>query len=254
MSEVMSPITMTADVEIAQKLRVKIKAGTTTSPPEVAIAGVGERGIGINAYLVAADKDAAINTYNKPGTLEMVANGAISLIADVYPAAGGKISATPVGDPIGTAIEPATADGDIIEILPYKAPNNSVNVEGATIATTSDTDQYLIAGKTGRLVEALFSGIDVLAAHDTNYITWTITNLGQDGTGSTAMLAATDVNTTKATGGTALAANTRRDLTLHGTAANLVVAQGDRLRIRAAASGTLANTVTAPVYQLQFAE
>jgi hypothetical protein len=65
-------------------------------------------------------------------------------------------------------------------------------------------------------------------------------------------LAATDANTTKATGGTALAANTARSLTLNGTAANLVVASGDRLRIRAAASGTLANTVTFPTYRLNF--
>jgi hypothetical protein len=41
-------------------------------------------------------------------------------------------------------------------------------------------------------------------------------------------------------------------LTLNGTAANLVVAAGDRLRIRAAASGTLANTVTFPVYLVNF--
>jgi hypothetical protein len=41
-------------------------------------------------------------------------------------------------------------------------------------------------------------------------------------------------------------------LSLNGTAANLVVAAGDRLRIRAAATGTLANTVTFPVYMLNF--
>lgn len=70
--------------------------------------------------------------------------------------------------------------------------------------------------------------------------------------GSTALLAATDANTTKATGGTALSANTKRSLTLHGTAANLDVVAGDRLRIRAAASGTLANTVTFPTYLLRF--
>jgi hypothetical protein len=66
------------------------------------------------------------------------------------------------------------------------------------------------------------------------------------------MLAATDANTTKSTGGTALTANARRVLSLSSTAANLVVAAGDRLRIRAAATGTLANTVTFPVYMLNF--
>jgi len=66
------------------------------------------------------------------------------------------------------------------------------------------------------------------------------------------MLAASDANTTKSTGGTALAANTKRALTLTATGADLIVAAGDRLRCRAAATGTLANTVTFPVWQLTF--
>jgi hypothetical protein len=67
------------------------------------------------------------------------------------------------------------------------------------------------------------------------------------------VLAATAANTTQVTGGSALVANGRRDLALNGTAANLVVARGDRLRVRAAATGTLANTVTVPVYALVIA-
>ena len=122
------------------------------------------------------------------------------------------------------------------------------NVRPATIATTGNTDQYHIVEETGALASIDFSGVDALAAHDTNYITFSVTNLGQAGGGSTAMLAATDENTTKATGGTALSANTKRSLTVHGTGANLDVVKGDRLLVRAAASGTLANTVTFPVY------
>jgi len=124
--------------------------------------------------------------------------------------------------------------------------------QGATIATTGNSDVFMIAPAAGVLSSAVFSGVDALAANDTNYITFSITNLGQAGAGSAAMLAATDANTTKATGGTAIAANTVRTLTLNGTAANLVVASGDRIRIRATVSGTLANTVTFPVYRLNF--
>ena len=122
----------------------------------------------------------------------------------------------------------------------------------ATIATTGNTDGYVIVAEAGTLASIDFSGVDALAASDTNYITWTVTNLGQAGAGSTAMLAATAANTTKTTGGTALAANTVRSLTVHGTAANLVVASGDRLLVRAAATGTLANTVTFPTYLVRF--
>ena len=127
-----------------------------------------------------------------------------------------------------------------------------VNILSATIATTGSTDIYVIAPITGNLLTVDFSGIEVLAVSDTNYITWTITNLGQAGAGSTALLAATDTNTTKATGGTALAANTKRQLTLNATPNNTQVVEGDRLRIRAAATGTLANTVTFPTYMLRF--
>lgn len=123
-------------------------------------------------------------------------------------------------------------------------------IQGATIATTGNSDAYIIAPHAGVLKAAIFSGVDVLATSDTNFITYSLTNLGQAGAGTAAMLAATDANTTKVTGGTALAANARRNLTLTGTAADLVVARGDRIRIRAAATGTLANTVTFPTYAL----
>ncbi len=124
----------------------------------------------------------------------------------------------------------------------------------ATIATTGNTDTYITASQAGVLTSVEFAGVDALATSDTNYITWTITNLGQAGAGTTVMLATSPagINTTKATGGTAIAANTRYLFTLSGTAANLVVASGDRLLIRAAATGTLANTVTFPTYLARF--
>ncbi len=151
----------------------------------------------------------------------------------------------------GTTITGATIDSTS-RILSNIATGITVGQQGATITTTGNSDVFVIVPAAGVLTAAQFSGVDALAANDTNYITFTITNLGLAGAGSTAMLAATDANTTKATGGTALAANTLRSLTLNGTAANLVVAAGDRLRIRAAATGTLANTVTFPVYRLAF--
>lgn len=136
----------------------------------------------------------------------------------------------------------------------WRNSQGSVNqtTRSATVATTSNTDDYITVAETGVLTSASFGGVDALAANDTNYITFSITNLGQAGAGSTAMLAATDANTTKATGGSALAANTTRNLTVNGTAANLAVTAGDRLRLRAAATGTLAGTVTFPTWLLRF--
>ena len=128
----------------------------------------------------------------------------------------------------------------------------SASVQKATVATTGNNDAFVIVPVSGVVSAIWFSGVDALSASDTNFITFSVTNLGTSGSGSAAVLAATDVNTTKTTGGSALAANARRVLTLNATAANLVVSAGDRLRLRAAVTGTLANTVTFPVYNVNF--
>jgi hypothetical protein len=122
---------------------------------------------------------------------------------------------------------------------------------GTQIPTAAgNTDLLVVCPFAGVLTAAYFVGEDALAANDTNYVTFTITNKGGDGAGSTAMLAASDANTTKATGGTAIAAADSRALTVNGTAANLVVAAGDTLLIRAAGTGTLANVVDRTGYTL----
>lgn len=126
-----------------------------------------------------------------------------------------------------------------------------INVTSTTIATTGNTDAYFIAPRTLTVFQVDFSGTDALAASDTNYITWTITNLGQAGAGSNAILLASNANTTRVTGGSAITANTKRTMTLTTTLSNLAVNQGDRIRIRATVTGTLANTVTFPVYLIQ---
>ena len=138
---------------------------------------------------------------------------------------------------------------NFFDIFGYTEP---VFVQSATIATTGNTDTYFIAPRTMTLTEAYVSGTDALATSNTNYITFTITNLGQAGAGTNALLLASDLNTTKTTGGAALAANTKRTLTVSTTPTAVQVVQGDRILIRAAATGTLANTVTFPVYQLIF--
>ena len=128
----------------------------------------------------------------------------------------------------------------------------ALSVGGGTQIPTAagNTDLTLVIPWAGVLTAAYFIGEDALAANDTNYVTWTITNKGGAGAGSTAMLAATDANTTKATGGSAIAALDTRALTIHGTAANLVVAAGDALLVRAAGTGTLANVVDRTGYTI----
>lgn len=122
-----------------------------------------------------------------------------------------------------------------------------------TVPTSAGTTEVLfIAPVTGTLSAAKVVFKDALAQHATNIVTFALVNKGQAGAGSTAMLAATDANTTKTTTGSAIGAYTTRNLTLHGTAANLVVAAGDCLALQITGGGTLANTLTEGRAQLVF--
>lgn len=121
---------------------------------------------------------------------------------------------------------------------------------GESIATTSTTDTYFQVPKSGRVISIKFTSLAALSASDSNYITWSVTNLGQAGAGSTALLATSDLNTTKSTGGVAISATSSKSLVLHGTTANLDVVEGDVIRIRATATGTLAGAVTVPSYNI----
>ena len=121
-----------------------------------------------------------------------------------------------------------------------------------TIATTGNTDFYVIAPIGGFLESVDFSGVDALATSDSAYVTFTITNLGQLGTGTAVMLATGNTNTTKATGGSALSANAKRSLLVNSAINTAQVTAGDRLLVRAAATGTLANTVTSSMFILRF--
>lgn len=139
-------------------------------------------------------------------------------------------------------------------VLSTKITSNVSNA-GTAILPGSNTNTaigYFIIPRDGVLVEAQIVAEDTLAANDTNYQTFALTNTLRSGAGTTAMLAATDANTTKATGGSALTAQVARTLTLHGTAANLRVAKGDVILFLATA--TQSPTVSdSPTVQLTIA-
>lgn len=136
--------------------------------------------------------------------------------------------------------------------LSTDAKTFTVSVNLATITTTGNTDGHILIGRAGTLAAVYFNGTDALAANDTNYLTFTLRNLKADGSGSDEMLFTGDASTTKATGGSALSAVTTRSLQISGSALNLAVSAQHRLRFRAAASGTLANTITNGVVTLVF--
>lgn len=120
-------------------------------------------------------------------------------------------------------------------------------------ATTGANTGYVRSPVTGRLVSAQFVGEDALATDDSNYLTFAVANKLVSGAGAVAMLAATDANTTKATGGVAVAAVIGRSLTVSGTAANLRVLAGDVIAVTSTPTGTLANAIDKPTVRLRIA-
>lgn len=75
--------------------------------------------------------------------------------------------------------------------------------------------------------------------------------MGLDGLGIATLLDVVDANTTKATGGSAISADTARTLTLSALPTDLAVVVGDRIRFRAGATGTLAGTLSNAQYLIR---
>ena len=96
-----------------------------------------------------------------------------------------------------------------------------------TVNATTTTTRKLIAPCAGTITGLGFPVNTTVATSDVNYWTLSAVNKGAAGTGTTAVLAATDANTTKTTGGSGFTNYVMRYLALHGTGANLVVAKGD---------------------------
>jgi hypothetical protein len=132
-------------------------------------------------------------------------------------------------------------------------PRHSFNIPSPTIGTAAGNyDTYCLSPEDGNLQSIEFSGVDALAGNDTNYITWTVTNLGRDGVGVVQMLAVDPANTTKLTGGKTMDAHDIIELLLSSDLRLLAVRAGDKLRIRATVTGTLANSITVPLYLVRY--
>ena len=128
-----SPLTFTAGEALNQKTRVKIKSGTTTTPPEVVYCDQGEQGIGVVEYYTAIGDLCSVRTTNWGGSLLGVANDTFSVDATLYAHDDGEISDTSSGSAIGVALEAATAADDIVEYMPF-------GVLSSTAATVSVAD------------------------------------------------------------------------------------------------------------------
>lgn len=153
---------------------------------------------------------------------------------------------------LGRILVPTSAGGRWMSLVLddnaniYRTPIISQNV---TVATTSNTDILLTVPRGGLLAEVYATTGTTLATSDTNFVTFTVTNITNS---NAAMVAATNAETTRATGGSAWTANTPRSIAISGTAANLVVAPNDVIRVRFGVTGTLGATLANAHFALRF--
>jgi hypothetical protein len=108
--------TFTASGAITANTLVKL-----SSAGVVATAGLAEAPIGVALETVATTKDVAVKLLNTQGTVKIMTDDAVTVGALVYGQASGKCDDASGSSAviIGRALEAATADGDIIEVIPF---------------------------------------------------------------------------------------------------------------------------------------
>lgn len=104
------------DEAIAQYARVKLD-----SDGKITTAGLTDKGIGTaTRETFAAGEYVDVRLDTAPGTAKMIVSEAVAAGATLYSEASGKVqdTAQATSFQVGVAMEAATADGDVIEVLP----------------------------------------------------------------------------------------------------------------------------------------
>jgi len=137
---------MIAGEDLAEFRRVKMSSTTNRT---VVYADAGEDFIGVTQAGVSDGDRVAVRMTNAGGTLKMVASAAISTRnSALYGAADGKVSGTAAGDAIGYALDTASGNGAVIEVLPaLKAGETSIGALSAIDddlgGTTGGTERFV---------------------------------------------------------------------------------------------------------------
>lgn len=104
------------DEALSQWARVKLDADG-----KVTTAGLTDKGIGVaTRQTFAAGEYVDVRLDTAPGTTKMIVSEAVAAGATLYSEASGKVqdTAQATSFQVGVAMEAATADGDIIEVMP----------------------------------------------------------------------------------------------------------------------------------------
>lgn len=152
--------TFTASAALSQWRRVRLNSSL-----ELAYASASDLdALGVlRDPVLAASAPAVVHLFSAEGTVKVVASEAITAGAACYAAANGKVAATGtviVGEPL----EAATADGDVIEILP--SPSGILGAIARTALTQDDLQPYPVVLESAKVWDALQSNIPVTPASD----------------------------------------------------------------------------------------
>jgi hypothetical protein len=144
----------TVGVAVEDRRLVKIKAGTTTTPPEIEHAGSGDPSIGVTQAAGAVGDRVTVRLWGE-GTYLIECDVSASIVRGtvLYPAAAGKVSDASAGSAVGVAME-VGADTQWIEVVPYA-------VKSTTAATVSVADAN--SNMVGATVEAVLNELEVAA-------------------------------------------------------------------------------------------
>lgn len=111
----LGPKTFTAGAAVTAKTLVKLSSGQVV--PNTATNA--DEPVGVALHDADSGEEVTVDLIGHGKTMEMTASGSISEGASVYAAAGGKIGTTSANRRIGIALQAASGDGSIIEVLPY---------------------------------------------------------------------------------------------------------------------------------------
>jgi hypothetical protein len=141
--------TFTAGEALEAFRRVKLSSGSGTQV-EYADQSDSDGYIGITQEKVSSGDQVNVALKGGPGTRKAVASEALAVGATLYAADDGKVADTASGNAIGTALEAASADGSIIEIL--EDFGSAAEIDGASTseeAEDSNGSIPIIFKKTG---------------------------------------------------------------------------------------------------------
>lgn len=138
------PRTFLAGEALEAHRRVKIKSGTTTSPPQVDYADAGEACIGTTLAPAKAGESVAVKMLNDNGTRLVTAADSFAIGAVLYGANDGKVTDSASGSAQFVALEAAGANNDVVEaaVDPY------LTSTAATVSIADAGDHFAAAEAT----------------------------------------------------------------------------------------------------------